>query len=121
MEVAVRASGITTEGRTIHVEAEAASEPMITIANIARITIFESVGSSHCVRPVDVEVGNELHKQRLGGWQVWNSWGRNDNKSIREVELMVWIEDGFWLHVVWILIADAQRRDVIELEEISYF
>jgi hypothetical protein len=107
MEVTVRAPRIAAERCTIHVEAKAAGETVITIADITRVAIFDSVGSSHCVRAVDIEVRNELHKERLGRWQIWSSrWG-NDDKSIRKVELMIWVEDRFWLNVVWIFVADA--------------
>jgi hypothetical protein len=100
MEVAGRALGVTAERRTVHIEAETTSETMIAIADVARVAILESVRSGHGVSAVDVEVGDELCEKRLGRWQVRRIWWRNDDKSIREIELVIRIEYGLWLNVI---------------------
>jgi len=68
LEVTGRALGVAAERCAIYIKAETTSEAMITIADVSRVAIFESVGSRHGVRAVDVEVGNELCEERLGGW-----------------------------------------------------
>jgi len=39
-EDAFRAVGVAAEHSTVHVEAEAASEAVITVANISRVAVF---------------------------------------------------------------------------------
>jgi hypothetical protein len=101
---------------------EAASSISITIGDLTRISLLSSVGSSLCIGAVNVEVGNELKQQRRGGGKVWVGRRWNDNEAIREVELMVRIENGLRCDGVRILVSDRQRRDVIELRRLeSYF
>jgi hypothetical protein len=118
-EVARRTPRIATKRCTVHVKAKAASEAMVTVADISRIAILGSVRSSHGVGAIDIKVGNELREQRLGRWQVWGSWWRNDNPSIGEVKLVIWIEDRLWLNIIRIGIRDAQRGNIIKLMEVS--
>jgi hypothetical protein len=92
---------------------------MVAVADVSRIAILGGVGFSHSVSAIDIEVRDELREQRLGRWQVWGSWRRNDNPSIGEVELVIWIEDGLWLNVVGVGIRDTQRGNIIKLMEIS--
>lgn len=40
MEVAVRASGVAAERRTIHVEAKATRDTVVTIADVTRVAVF---------------------------------------------------------------------------------
>lgn len=119
MEDAVRTAGITAEGCSIHVEAEAASQAMIAVANVARVAVLRSVGSSHGVGAINVEVGDELGKQRLRGRQVWSSWRRNDDETIREVKLVIWVEDRLWLNVIGVGVGDAQWGNIVKLAEVS--
>ncbi len=118
-EDARRAARITAEGCTIHIEAKAACEAVVAIANVTRITIFSSVRTSHGVSAIDIEVGNELCEERLGRWQVWSSWRRNYDPSIGEIELVIRIEDRLGFNVVGIRVGDTQRGDVIKLMEVS--
>jgi hypothetical protein len=119
MEDAVRTAGVTAEGCSIHVEAEAASQAMIAVANVARVAVLRSVGSSHGVGAINVEVGDELAKQRLRGRQVWSSWRRNDDETIREVKLVIWVEDRLWLNVIGVGVGDAQWGNIVKLAEVS--
>ena len=59
-ENARRTARITAEGCTIHIEAKAAREAVVTIAYVTRVTIFSSVGTGHGVSAIGIEVGNEL-------------------------------------------------------------
>jgi hypothetical protein len=113
------ASRVATHGCPIHVEAEAASLITITIGNLTIVSFLSSVRTSLCVRSVDIEVGNELEEERWGRWIIWDSGRRNDGETIREVELMVWIEDWLRLNAALTLVADRQGRDIIKLCEIS--
>ena len=55
-----RAARITAKRCTIHVEAEAACEAVVAIANVTGVTIFSGVGTGHGVSAIGIEVGNEL-------------------------------------------------------------
>ena len=69
----------------------------------------------HWVCAVDVEVGNELDEQRLRSRQVFGSWWRYNNESIREIELVIRIEDRLWRNVIGVGVGDTQSGNVIEL------
>jgi hypothetical protein len=72
-----------------------------------------------CIGAIDVEVGNELEQERWRGGEVWVGGRWNDDEAIREVELMVWIEDRLWCDSVGILVSDRQGRNVIKLDKIK--
>jgi hypothetical protein len=59
-EDARRPARITAEGCTIHIEAKAACEAVVAIANVTGVTIFSGVGTGHGVSAIGIEVGNEL-------------------------------------------------------------
>jgi hypothetical protein len=118
-EVAGRTKRVTTKRSTVHIEAETTSQAMITIANITRISILSSIGSSHGIGAIDVEVWNELYQKRRRGGDIRLSWWRADCKSVGEFELMVRVEDWLRFNITGTLIADTQGRNVIELQEIS--
>ena len=69
-EVTRRAKRVATERSTVHVEAEATSQAMIAIANISGISILSSIGSSHGIGAIDVEIGNELYQKRRRRWDI---------------------------------------------------
>ena len=47
-------------------EGENTSQAMIAMPNVSRISILSSIGSSHGIGAIDVEVGNELYQKRRG-------------------------------------------------------
>ena len=51
---------ITAKRCAIHIEAEAAREAVVAIANVTGVTIFSGVGTGHGVSAIGIEVGNEL-------------------------------------------------------------
>jgi hypothetical protein len=59
-EDARRTARITAKRCTIHIEAEAAREAVVAIANVTGVTIFSGVGTGHGVSAIGIEVGNEL-------------------------------------------------------------
>ena len=98
---------------------EASSSVSITIRDLTRVSLLSSIGSGLCIRAIDVEVGNELEQERRRGGEIWVGGRWNDNEAIREVELMVWIEDRLWRDGVGILVSDRQGRNVIKLGKIE--
>ena len=98
---------------------EASSSVSITIRDLTRVSLLSSVGSSLCIGAIDVEVGDELEQERWRGGEVWVGGRWNDDEAIREVELMVWIEDRLWCDGVGILVSDRQGRNVIKLDKIK--
>jgi hypothetical protein len=59
-EDARKTARITAKRCTIHIEAEAAREAVVAIANVTGVTIFSGVGTGHGVSAIGIEVGNEL-------------------------------------------------------------
>jgi hypothetical protein len=114
-KVAGRAKRVATERSTVHVEAEATSQAMIAIANVSRISILSSIGSSHGIGAIDVEIGNELYQKRRRRWDIRLSRWWADCKSVGEFELMVRVEDWLRFNTNSALVADTQGRNVIEL------
>jgi hypothetical protein len=69
------------------------SQAMIAIANISRISILSSIGSSHEIGTIDVEIGNELYQKWQRRWDIRLSRWWADCESVGEFELMIRVED----------------------------
>lgn len=50
----------------------------------------------------------------MGGWEIRIGRGRNDVESLREVELVIRVENRCGVHVGGVRL-DSQRRDIIKL------
>jgi hypothetical protein len=115
-EDAVRSCRIAPHRCTIDIEAEATCGAMVVIPNITREPIFPGIRPRLRVGIVDIEVWDELSEERLRRWKVRGWWWWYNSKSVREVELVVRIENWHWLNSVWIgIVAEAQWRDIIKL------
>lgn len=89
----------------------------MAIRDLSRVAFLSSVGAS--AFNADDEGRNELEQKRARRWKVRTSrWWRN-SESLGEVKLMIGIENWCRLDVTSSVIADRQRRDIIELCQVS--
>lgn len=96
-EVAGRTGGVAAKGSPVHVEDEATGDRMIAIRDLTSEANLGGIGTT--TFETANEGRDELQQKRARGWEVCIDGRRHDGESIREVKLMIGVEN--WCRANW--------------------